>query len=106
MKSKNFSSQNSRKKCEKSFTKIFSEKCQSDLTFYCDHVDPNGVKCDYSTQIKRHLVTHKVSENIYFRRKSRFNSFGWEIKFPKFCGFSTENPIKRQKPQNKNFAKD
>ena len=44
----------------KKFSKIFSEKCQSDLTFYCDHVDPNGVKCDYSTQIKRHLVTHKV----------------------------------------------
>ena len=95
MKSKNFSSQNSRKKnAKKSFTKIFSEKCQSDLTFYCDHVDPNGVKCDYSTQIKRHLVTHKVSENIYFRRKSRFNSFGLKIKFPKFCDFSTENPKK------------
>ena len=37
------------------------EKCQSAEIFRCDFIDSENQQCEYSTPIKRHLISHKVS---------------------------------------------
>lgn len=53
-------------KCNQNFSSwdvwnYHKEKCQSAEIFRCDFVDSENQQCDYSTPIKRHLVSHKVS---------------------------------------------
>ena len=52
-------------KCDKMFASwdiwnYHKEKCQTAQLFECDYLGTNGEKCDYSTPIKRHLISHKV----------------------------------------------
>ena len=57
--------------CEKLFASwdiwnYHKEKCISPKLFECDYEGHEGETCDYSTPIKRHLISHKVNYNPYF----------------------------------------
>jgi len=56
--------------CDKMFAawdlwSYHKEKCQTGQVFECDYLGTNGVKCYYSTPIKRHLISHKVICQIF-----------------------------------------